>query len=116
MIVTLAGLALINLNINSTALITHRSTNHNITVLTISTIIPTTSILATVVVIVVLITIVIIIIFAIILHPGATLTRTLRMLALTLDLTYALKPNSRYHSYSYVFLELLSVVLLLLLS
>ena len=63
--------------------------------LTIPTLIHTTSVVATVVIIVVLITIVIIMIFAISLHPSAALTRTLRMLALTLDLTYTLTPNSR---------------------
>ena len=54
--------------------------------LTIPTLIHTTSVVATIVIIVVLITIVIIMVFAISLHPSAALTRTLRMLALTLDL------------------------------
>ena len=89
----------------SVALITLTSTIRNLTLLTIPTLIHTTSVLATVVVMILLITIVIIIMFAINLQPGATLTRTLRMLALTLDLTYTLTPNSRYYSYSHVFLQ-----------
>ena len=83
---------------------------------TIPTLIHTTSVVATVVIIVVLITIVNIMTFVISLHPSATLTRTLRMLALTLDLTYTLTPNSRYCVCAYVFLQILSVVILLLLA
>ena len=61
----MAGLALINLNLTSIALITLRSTIHDLTMLTIPVPIHATSVLATAVVIIMLITIVIMIMFAI---------------------------------------------------